>query len=77
MKFSYDKDSDSLYIELSAAVGLDAEEISPGVVADYDATGNIVGLDIENASQHIALSHILVHGFLPKVQLADLPLNQA
>ena len=51
MKLCYDADTDSLYIELSAAPGSDAREIAPGVVADFDSGGNLVGLDIEEASK--------------------------
>jgi len=53
----YDADSDSLYIELSAKPGGDAREIAPGVVADFDDAGNLVGLDIEHASQKMDLKN--------------------
>lgn len=55
MKLYYDADSDSLYIELSVTPGSDAREIAPGVVADFDPSGNLVGLDIEDASKKMDL----------------------
>jgi uncharacterized protein YuzE len=67
MKFSYDAETDSLYIELSANAGAEAEEVAPGIVVDYDASGHIVGLDIEDASKNISLSNVDFSGFSPKI----------
>lgn len=46
----YYADTDSLYIDLSERVSVESREISEGVVLDYDAAGNLVGIDIDNAS---------------------------
>jgi uncharacterized protein YuzE len=51
MKFSYYPETDSLYIELSENAGADAQEVSPEVVLDFDASGNLVGIDIDHASK--------------------------
>lgn len=56
MKFHYHQDTDSLYIDLSANPSVDSLEVSPGIVIDYDAKGNIVGIDIDNASKKVDLS---------------------
>jgi len=69
MNFHYDKESDSLYIQLSPNPGFDAEEVSKGVVVDYDKEGHIVGLDIEYASKHLDLKSIQVEGFKPKFEV--------
>lgn len=58
MKFHYYPETDSLYIELSEKAGAEALEISAGVVADYDADGHIVGLDIDNASTIVNLTKL-------------------
>ena len=50
MKFNYYPETDSLYIDLSARTSADSQEVAPGVVVDFDATGNIVGIDIDHAS---------------------------
>jgi uncharacterized protein YuzE len=60
MKLFYDAESDSLYIELISTPGDDAREIGPGVVADFDAQGNLVGLDIEHASTKMDLRKLEV-----------------
>ena len=39
--------TDSAYIEVSSKPSVDSKEMSDGVVFDYDAEGNLVGIDIE------------------------------
>jgi uncharacterized protein YuzE len=56
MKFHYDQDTDSLYIELSERVSADSDEVAPGVVLDFDAEGRVVGIDIDHASKVVDLS---------------------
>jgi uncharacterized protein YuzE len=58
MKFHYYAETDSLYIELSDKPGADTRDIAPGVVADFDAEGHLVGLDIDHASQIVDLSRL-------------------
>lgn len=56
MKLHYDQETDSLYIDLNARPSVDSREIQEGVVADFDAKGQIVGIDIQHASQILDLS---------------------
>lgn len=60
MKLRYYPDTDSLYIDLSGKSSVDSREISEGVVLDYDETGNIVGIDIDNASRRVDLRELMV-----------------
>jgi uncharacterized protein YuzE len=46
MKLSYDREADSLYIDLNARPSVDSREIQDGLVIDLDAEGRIVGIDI-------------------------------
>ena len=55
MKLNYYKDTDSLYIDLSSHPSAESREVSEGVVIDYDMNGNIVGIDIDNASRKVDL----------------------
>jgi len=64
MKMHYYKETDSLYIELSARPSADSDEVAPGIVVDFDAEGNIVGIDIDGASKKVDLS---------KLEAVDLP----
>jgi uncharacterized protein YuzE len=58
MKLNYHPDTDSLYIDLSEQTSVESREISEGVVLDYDATGNLVGIDIDNASEKVELQKL-------------------
>jgi uncharacterized protein YuzE len=60
MKLNYYPDTDSLYIDLSDRTSVDSREISEGVVLDYDESGNVVGIDIDNASAKVDLNELLV-----------------
>jgi uncharacterized protein YuzE len=60
MKMNYYPETDSLYIDLSEKTSTDSQEISEGVVVDYDAEGNLVGIDIDNASRKVRLSELTI-----------------
>jgi len=53
MKFKYDKEVDIIYITLTDQSVAESDEDKPGMIIDYDADGNIVGMEILNASQRI------------------------
>ena len=59
MKLNYYPDTDSLYIDLSAKPSTESREVSEGVVLDYDEQGNLVGIDIDNASKKLDLSEVV------------------
>ena len=58
MKLHYYPETDSHYISLSGDTAVDAVEVVDGLVADIDAEGRVVGLDIDNASTHLDLSTV-------------------
>ena len=53
MKVGYDIETDTLRIVLSAAPIAQSDEDKPGVILDYDAAGNIVGIEVLQASKRI------------------------
>jgi len=55
MKLHYYPETDSLYIDLNSRPSADSREITDGLVADFDADGNIVGIDIDHASERLDL----------------------
>ncbi|MDY6822654.1 MAG: DUF2283 domain-containing protein [Thermodesulfobacteriota bacterium] len=61
MKLNYYEETDSLYIDLSSRNSVDSKEVSEGVVLDYDAEGNIVGIDIDNASRKLDLKEVSIN----------------
>lgn len=58
MKLHYYPETDSLYIELSDSIGAQTREIVEGLLADFDADGNVVGFDIDGASKKLDLSKV-------------------
>jgi uncharacterized protein YuzE len=58
MKITYYPETDSLYIDLSQHPSSESVEISEGVVVDYDSQGNLVGIDIDNASKKVELKKL-------------------
>lgn len=59
MKLNYYPDTDSLYIDLSVRPSVESREVSEGVVLDYDEAGNLVGIDIDNASRKLDLTEVV------------------
>lgn len=62
MKLHYHPETDSLYIDLSDKASVDTREVAPGVVLDFDAAGNLVGIDIDHASEIVTLSRLEAEG---------------
>ncbi|MBI4532493.1 MAG: DUF2283 domain-containing protein [Candidatus Melainabacteria bacterium] len=58
MKLHYYPETDSLYIELSNEASSESREIADCVVVDFDAVGDVVGIDIDHASKKLDLSSL-------------------
>ena len=54
MKADYDRQVDILTVIFSDVPVDESEEVKPGVILDYDASGNLVGMEILDASRRIA-----------------------
>ena len=61
MKLNYYPEADSLYIDLSEKTSVESREISEGIVLDYDTAGNLVGIDIDNASKKVQLKELILN----------------
>ena len=53
MKAHYDPDVDALAINWGNAPIEESDEVEPGVILDYDSGGNVVGIELLNASKKI------------------------
>ena len=53
MKLKYDKDPDILLIRFSDSKISESDEPKPGVIIDYDKDGNIVRIEILDASKKV------------------------
>ncbi len=61
MKFNYYPETDSLYIDLSDKASIESQEVAPGIVLDFDANGQLTGIDIYNASTIVDLKHFEIN----------------
>ena len=52
MKITYDREVDALYIRFKETT-VTTEHLAEGIAADYDADGNLVGIEILDAMQRL------------------------
>jgi uncharacterized protein YuzE len=46
MRMKVDKEADALYIRFDEAKIVESEEVSDGIILDFDAAGRVVGLEM-------------------------------
>lgn len=51
---TYDRDANAAYIRFSPEPVQESEEVSAGIVLDYDADGRIVGMEVLDARAHLS-----------------------
>ena len=55
MKLHIDKEADALYLRLDDSEIIESEEVSPGVVLDFNASNQVVGVEMLNISKRAPL----------------------
>ena len=70
MRLDYDAETDSLYIKLIDRPSVDSEEVADGFVLDFDADGQLVGIDVEFASRRVDIQRLVLDKFPAKVENA-------
>ena len=51
MKLKVDEKADALYLRLDDSEIVESEEVSPGIVLDFNADNQVVGVEILNLSR--------------------------
>ena len=51
MKLHVDKEADALYLRLDDSKIIESEEVSPGIVLDFDEHNQVVGIEMLHLSQ--------------------------
>ena len=46
MKLTIDKESDALYLRLDDSKIIESEEVSPGIVLDYNESNQVVAIEV-------------------------------
>ena len=70
MKLNYFADTDSLYIDLTDEPSVESREVAVGVVLDFGARGNLVGIDIDNATAKVDLAKLILRDLPAVVETA-------
>ena len=68
MRINYYPETDSLYIDLSSKPSADSREVSEGIVLDYDEDGNLVGIDIDEASTKLEMRELILSNLPAEVK---------
>jgi uncharacterized protein YuzE len=53
MKVNYDPHTDTLTVILRNAKVMESDESKPGIVLDYDKAGNLISLEVLDASKRV------------------------
>ena len=51
MKLNVDKEADALYLRLDDSRIVESEEVSPGIVLDYNESNEVVGVEMLHPSK--------------------------
>ena len=63
MRMHYSKEADAIYIRLKESKIVDSDEVSDGVIMDYDKDGNVVGIEILWVSEKADIDQLIIQSF--------------
>ena len=53
MKLKIDHEADALYLTLDESGAVESEEVSPGIILDYNADNKVVGIEMLHLSKRV------------------------
>ena len=53
MKMRYDEQVDALYLSLDESDVVESEEVKPGIILDFDAAGEVVGIEVLDVQRRV------------------------
>ena len=63
MRLKVDKESDALYFRLDESAIIESEEVEPGIILDFNADGNVIGIEILNLSKRVSPDRLRILQF--------------
>ncbi len=63
MRLKVDRENDALYFRLDESAIVESEEVQHGVVLDFNAEGNVVGIEMLNLSTRVAPERLRILQF--------------
>jgi uncharacterized protein YuzE len=61
MKIKYDQETDVVYISLSSLKIAQSDQEKPGIILDYSEDGQIVGIEVLNASTKMEMENGILY----------------
>ncbi|MCD4829213.1 MAG: DUF2283 domain-containing protein [Candidatus Cloacimonetes bacterium] len=58
MKIQIDRKADALYFRLREGTIIESEEVRPGFILDFDEKGDVIGIEVLDASKHMNADEI-------------------
>ena len=58
MKVHFDEKADAVYLRLNDVKIVDSEEVSPGVILDFDKNNQVVGIELLHMKMRVPLSDL-------------------
>lgn len=58
MKVQFDQEADALYLRFDDSSVMESEEVSPGVVLDFNADNQVVGVEILGIKDRVPLANL-------------------
>jgi YD repeat-containing protein len=65
MRVRYDSETDTLTVILTDSPVVESDEDKPGTILDYDASGNLVSIEILDASRRVGLPTQIEYRVVP------------
>ncbi|MFP3975772.1 MAG: DUF2283 domain-containing protein [Dehalococcoidia bacterium] len=63
MRITYDEEVDALYVRLKETPYHESDEIREGLILDYDESGNLIGMEIMDASDYLSPQELATVNF--------------
>ena len=58
MKMHYDEKTDALYLRLDDSKIVESEEVKPGIVLDFNASNQVVGVEILRVQERVPSANL-------------------
>jgi len=58
MKMYYDQKTDALYLRLDDSKVIESAEVQPGIVLDYEANNQVVGVEILRVKERVPFADL-------------------
>lgn len=58
MKVHFDEKADAVYLKLTDSTIVESEEVSPGIILDFDENNQVVGIEMLRVQSRVPLANL-------------------